>query len=186
MAVPVTRRSFSVDEFHRMAAAGIFSEDDRVELLDGEVVLMTPIGSRHAACVNRLNHWFVRAVGGRAIVAVQNPVRLGDHSEPQPDVVLLKPRADFYATAHPGPEDVLLVVEVSESSSAVDREVKAPLYGRHGVAELWLVDLAAGHLEVCRAPTPAGYQETRVYRRGEAVAPQALPDLAMAVAEILG
>jgi Uma2 family endonuclease len=182
----VARRLFTVAEFHRMAEVGIFSEDDRVELLDGEIVEMTPIGSRHAAIVNRLNRLLSRRLGERAVVSIQNPIRVGEHSEPQPDVVLLKPRADFYAAAHPGPEDVLLLVEVAESSAEVDRAVKLPLYAAAGVAEVWLVDLAGERVEVYREPAAGGYQQTLTLARGDVVSPQAFPDLRLGVAEILG
>ena len=180
------KRLFSVAEYHKMAEAGILSEDDRVELLEGEIVAMSPIGSRHAACVDRLTQYLVGEAGSRAIVRVQNPVRLGEHSEPQPDLALLKPRPDFYATSHPGPEDVLLVVEVAETSAAVDREVKVPLYARFGVPEVWLVDPAADRVEVFREPSAQGYREARVLRRGDAVAPVLLPDLLVPVDAVLG
>ena len=179
------KRLFTVAEYHKMAEAGILSEDDRVELLEGEVVRMAPIGLRHATCVRRLNRLFSKWVGERAIVDVQNPIRLGEHSEPQPDVALLKPRPDFYATSHPGPEDVVLVIEVAETSAAVDREVKVPLYARFGVPEVWLVDLAEDRVEVFREPSAQGYREVRVLRRGESVAPALLPDLAVPVDAVL-
>lgn len=185
MAVRIVKRLFTVDEYHRMVEAGILGEDDRVELIEGEVVQMTPIGSRHAACVAKLTALFSR-VQDRAIVWVQNPIRLGRHSEPQPDVALLKPRADFYAQAHPGPGDVLLVVEVAETSAAYDRELKVPLYARNGVAEVWLVDLAEERVEVYRQPAPRGYQDVRRLRRGERVAPQAFPDVGLTVDDIVG
>ncbi len=186
MSVRLLRRSFTVEEYHRMAQVGILSEEDRVELIEGEIVEMTPIGSKHAACVNRLTRLFSDRVGGRAIVSVQNPLRLGQRSEPQPDLALLRPRADFYAQAHPGPEDVLLVVEVAETSGTVDREMKLPLYARGGVPEVWLVDLGGEGIEIYRSPGPQGYQEVRRVRRGEHLAPGAFPDLDLAVAEILG
>jgi Uma2 family endonuclease len=182
----VARRAFTVAEFHRMAEAGIFSEDDRVELLDGEIVEMTPIGSRHAACVKRLLRALDRGAGDRAILGAQDPIRLGEHSEPQPDVVLVKPRADFYAAAHPGPEDVLLLVEVAESSAEVDRAVKLPLYATAGIPEVWLVDLAGERVEVYREPAAGGYQQTLTLARGDIVSPHAFPDLRLGVAEILG
>lgn len=185
MARQVARRVFTVGEFHRMGEAGIFSEDDRVELLDGEIVEMTPIGSRHAATVARLTALFACA-GNRAIVWVQNPIRLDEHCEPQPDVALLKPRPDFYAAAHPGPADVLLVVEVAETSVAADRAVKVPLYARHGVPEMWLVDLEGGCLELYREPSPDGYKQSLVARRGEQLSPQKFPDLQLAAADVLG
>ncbi len=169
-----------------MAWAGILSEDDRVELIEGEIVEMPPIGSRHAACIKRLNNLFSRQVGGRAIVGVQDPIRLGEHSEPQPDVTLLRYRPDFYAGSHPGPEDILLLVEVSESSPEYDRQVKVPLYGRAGIREVWLVDLAAEAVEVYRGPSSEGYREFRRLGRGQALSPEAVPDLTLTVDDILG
>jgi Uma2 family endonuclease len=186
MAVQLLKRLFTVEEYHRMAEAGILSEDDRVELLEGEITAMAPIGSRHQACVDRLTELFSAQVQRRAVVRVQGPIRLGERSEPQPDLALLRPRADFYAEAHPGSEDVLLVVEVAETSAAYDREVKVPLYARFGVPEVWLVDLAGEQLEVFRQPSPQGYQDLRTLRRGEAVAPLLLPDLSLAVDALLG
>ncbi|GIX47751.1 MAG: hypothetical protein KatS3mg131_1962 [Candidatus Tectimicrobiota bacterium] len=186
MAVQLMKRRFTVAEYHKMAEAGILGEDDRVELIEGEIVAMAPIGSRHAACVDRLNRLFSQRTGERAIVRVQNPVRLGEHSEPQPDVALLRPRPDFYAAEHPGPEDVLLVVEVAETSAAPDRAVKVPLYARFGIPEVWLVDLAAAQVEVYRQPAPQGYQAVETLRRGDTVAPLLLPELSLAVEALLG
>lgn len=186
MPAQLTRHRFTVEEFHQMAQAGILSEDDRVELLEGEIVEMTPIGSRHAACVNRLNRLFSEGIGGRAIVSVQNPVRLSEHSEPQPDLTLLKPRPDFYAAAHPGPKDVLLVVEVAETSSDYDRQVKITLYAQAGVPEAWLVDLGGNTIAVYRKPSSGGYGEVRQVRGGQRIALEAFPDLGLSVADILG
>ena len=126
-----------------MADAGIFGEDDRVELLDGEIVEMAPVGSRHAACVNKLTQLFVERSEGRALLAPRNPITLGERSEPQPDLALLRPRADYYASGHPTPDEVLLVVEVGDTTAEWDRRHKLPLYAAAGVAEVWLVDLAA-------------------------------------------
>lgn len=181
----IRRRLFSVEEYHRMAQAGVFGEDDRLELIEGEIVEMAPIGSRHAACVDRLNRLFSTRVAEQATVRVQSPIRLGDWSEPQPDVALLRPRQDFYASAHPGPEDVLLVVEVAETSAAYDREVKVPLYARHGVPEVWLVDLGAEVVEVFRRPSKDGYLEVQTARRGEKLSPRLLPEESLAVEEVL-
>lgn len=169
-----------------MAQAGILSEDDRVELLEGEIVEMSPIGSRHAACVRHLNRFFSRELGERAIIDIQNPVRLGERSEPQPDVVLLRPRPDLYAAFHPGPADVLLVVEVAETSAAVDRQVKLPLYASAGIPEVWLVNLVSEGMEVCRNPSSQGYREVQQVGRGAYVSPQAFPDLQLPVDDILG
>ncbi|WP_447974968.1 Uma2 family endonuclease [Nitrospira sp. Kam-Ns4a] len=186
MAGQVLKRLFTVAEYHKMTEAGILGEDDRVELLEGEIVAMAPIGSRHAGVVNRLNRLFSQVVGDRAVVSVQNPIRLGEHSEPQPDLTLLRPRPDFYAQSYPSPEDVLLVVEVAETSADSDREVKLPLYARSGVPEVWLVDLAADTIEVSCCPAPQGYQECRIVRRSHRLAPQAFPDLVLSVEAVLG
>jgi Uma2 family endonuclease len=121
MALPVSTYRFTVDDFHRMGEAGIFSEDDRVELLDGEIIEMTPIGSRHAACVDRLNRLLTSRLGTAAIVRIQSPVRLDDRSEPQPDITVLQSRTDFYEQAHPGPQDILLLIEVMDRSGELDR-----------------------------------------------------------------
>ena len=126
-----------------MAEAGLLAEDDRVEFVEGEIAEMAPIGSRPAACVDRLNRLFSQRVRERATGRVQNPIRFGEHSEPQPDLALLQPREDFYAAAHPGPGDTLLVVEVAETTADADRVIKLPLYARAGIAEVWLVGLAA-------------------------------------------
>lgn len=186
MSIEIARHRFTVEEYHLMASAGVFTEDDRVELIEGEVVEMTPIGSRHAACVDRLNQLLVERAGRQAIVRVQSPVRLSAHSEPQPDLALLRPRAGFYAAGHPTPEDILLLVEVAESSAEYDREVKPPLYARHGVGEVWLIDLARGLVEEHRVPSAVGYGRTRRLRRGERLAVEALPQVAVAVEELLG
>jgi Uma2 family endonuclease len=183
----VLRRRFTRDEYHRMAEAGVLREDDRVELLDGEVVVMSPIGGPHTACVKRLNRLLQRRVGDLAIVSVQDPVELDERSEPQPDVALLRPRDDFYEfVTAPRPEDVLLAIEVGDTSVKFDREVKAPLYARAGVAELWLVDLPASEVQVCRRPGEKGYCEVTVLRRGDTLSPAALPDVSIHVDEILG
>jgi hypothetical protein len=183
----VTRRKFDVAEYYRLAEAGILHEDDRVELIEGEIVAMVPIGSDHSGTVNGLNYALMRAAGDRAMVTVQNPLRLSDHSEPQPDFMLLKPRADFYRGRHPLPEDVLLLVEVSNSSLRYDREVKLPLYARHGIPEVWIVDVAARAVEVHRRPAGEGYAEAlRVAPPGGVLEPSALPGLRLPVADILG
>jgi Uma2 family endonuclease len=127
LSSPPVRHRLSASEFERMAQAGILAEDERVELIDGDLIDMTPVGSRNAGAVSRLTRAFSVAVGGDAMVSVQNPIRLDRHSQPQPDLALLRPRADFYADAHPQPADVLLIVEVAEASLDYDRDVKVPL-----------------------------------------------------------
>ena len=185
MAIQLLRRRFTVHEYHRMGQAGILGEDDRLELLDGEIVEMGPIGSRHQATVDRLNALFSSRVSESAMVRVLGPVRLAEDSEPQPDVTLLRLRDDFYGTAHPGPEDVLLLVEVSDTSTEYDREVKLPLYARHGIPEVWLVGLEAGVVEVYRSPTAQGYQEVSQLSRGQTLEAVAFPQLELTVDEVL-
>lgn len=160
----VTHRRFNVEEYHRLAEVGILGEDDRVELIEGALLEMSPIGSRHAGIVTKLHRLLERRVGDAAIVWEQNPIILGDGSEPQPDLVLLQPRADFYTGAHPRAADVLLVVEVADTSLTYDREVKLPLYARHGIPEAWLVDLRADRVELHQLPAAEGYQ--RILRPG--------------------
>jgi Uma2 family endonuclease len=186
MVVEQARRRFTVEEYERMGAAGILGEDDRVELLDGEIVEMSPIGPRHAGRVNRLNRLLAVGLGERAVVTVQNPVRLALRSEPQPDLVVARPRRDFYELGHPTPDDVLLLVEVAEISAAFDRGVKVPLYARAGIPEVWLVDLASEQVMVHRAPTEGRYADVRTLGRGDRLAPQAFPDLELSVADVLG
>jgi len=174
-----------VDEYHRMAEAGILTEDDRVELIDGEVVQMSPIGARHAATVKRCNRALSRVVGDRALVSVQDPVDLDPYNEPQPDVALLRPRADDYAGGTPGPADIFLVVEAADTSLAHDRQVKLRWYAATGVREVWLLDLPGDALEAHREPRSTGYALIRRYQRGERLAPEALPDLVVPVDDLL-
>lgn len=186
MNVQLLRRRFTAEEYHRMARAGVFSEDDRVELIEGEIIEMTPIGSRHAACVRRLDHLFTSRLGQQVTVSVQNPLHLGPHSEPQPDLALLRQRTDFYAEAHPGPDDVLLVIEVAETSAEYDRTVKIPLYARAGIPTVWVVELSTEQIEVYTEPSPEGYRAVRRFQRGQAIPFEAFPGVGVTVAAILG
>ncbi len=186
MTVQLARHRFTVEEFHRMAESRILTGDSRVELVEGELIEMTPIGSRHAACVDRLNRLFSQRVGEAAIVRVQNPIRLSRLSELQPDLVLARPKPDFYAEAHPGPEAILLVVEVAETSAGVDREVKVPLYAQAGISEVWLVTLTQRTIAIYRDPTPTGYREVRSIGLGEVLSPLALPEIVLPTEVVLG
>lgn len=186
MSVQVARRYFSVDEFHRMGAAGIFSEDDRVELIEGEILQMSPIGTRHAACVKRLNVELTTSLGSNAIVSIQDPIQLHDFSEPQPDIAVLKPRADFYAHSLPTAADVLLVVEVSDTTVAYDREIKLPGYARAGILETWLADIPAETVEKHSEPVNGVYRKVETFRRGEVIASSSVAGLAIEVVKILG
>jgi Uma2 family endonuclease len=152
-----SRHLISADAFHRMGETGILGPGDRVELIDGEIIDMSPIGVLHAALVARLASWFSQTLGRSAVVWCQNPLRLDDLSEPEPDIAILRPRADFYTTSHPGPADVLLVIEVSDTSLAYDLGTKVPLYARHGIPEVWVIEAATRLTRVFR--DPAGGRE---------------------------
>lgn len=186
MSVQLTRHRFTWDDYHAMAAAGALKEDDRVELIEGEIVDMTPIGSRHAAVVDRLTHRLVMDCGARAIVRVQGPVRLGAHSEPQPDLLVLERRDDFYQDAPPTAGDVRLLIEVADSSLQYDQTVKLPLYARARVREVWLVDLVRNEVQVHREPTLSGFGFVERRGRGSLVEPIAFPGLSLSVDELLG
>lgn len=179
-------RLFTVSEYHRMTEAGIFTEDDRLELIEGGVVAMSPIGPRHAACVKKLAGLVRDRVSGRAlVVGVQDPIRLADHSEPLPDLSILRPRADFYADGHPGPEDVLVLIEVADASVMYDRNTKLPLYAREGIAEVWVVDLVKNVVDVVSSPARNGYAQQQRFERGATAASPTLPELIIPVDEII-
>jgi Uma2 family endonuclease len=180
----ITRRRFTVHEYHRMAEARILHEDDRIELIDGELVEMAAIGTRHFTCVNRLNHLLVGNVGDDVIVSIQNPVRLNEYSEPQPDVALI--RARDYRESLPTPEDVLLLIEVSDTTLAYDRGPKLSLYARAGIQEVWIVDLAGEVIERHTDPSGDGYRGLKRARRGETLESVTLPTLSLSVDDVLG
>ena len=180
------RWRFTVEEYERMGEVGIFDPADRVELLDGEIVPMSPIGPKHAGVVNRIAAHLFQRLGDRATVIVQNPLRLLPRSEPQPDLVVARFRRDFYQSAHPTAEDVLLVIEVADSSLRTDRAVKLPIYARQGIVEVWIVDLAADVVQVHTDPVDGSYREVRTVHTGEALKPRAVPDLKLAMEQILG
>ena len=186
VAVRIPRRRFTIDEYHRMGDAGVLTEDDRVELLDGEIVRMSPIGTPHASTVARLTALFVRRFGRHATIWVQNPIVLDRWSEPQPDLCVLAPRADFYASAHPRPRDVLLGVEVMDSSRGYDRTLKLPLYAKAELREIWLVDLKAGAIEIYRRPALRGYREQNTVALGRAITPLAFPRVRFRASDLLG
>jgi len=169
-----------------MGDAGVLTEDDRVELLDGQVVEMGPIGAPHASTVARLNAFFVRRFGAHATIWVQNPIVLDRWSEPRPDLCLLAPRPDFYAARHPHPRDVLLGVEVMGTSRGYDRALTLPLYAKAELREVWLVDLKAATVEVYRRPALRGYRARSACARGQAIAPVAFPRMRVRVKDILG
>lgn len=177
-ARPGIRHRLSVSDYQRMGAAGIPGDDCRTELIDGELFEMAPIGTDHAWAVRTLINLLAPAAAGKALLDAQNPPVLGGHSQPQPDLLLLRPRPDGYRSALPRPEDVWLLIEVADSSLRFDREVKVPLYARHGIAEVWLFDLAQRCLEIHRDPQPAyGDYRTVERRHGGTVVCQGLPGI---------
>jgi Uma2 family endonuclease len=180
----VTRRLFTVHDYHRMGEAGILHEDDRVELIEGEIVETAAIGTRHFTCVNQLTRLLVRGVGDAAIVSVQNPVRLNEYSEPQPDLTVLRVRD--YRESLPMPEDVLLLIEISDTTLSYDRGVKLPLYARAGIREVWIVDLQGEIIERHTDPSGSGYRRVERARRGEALAPLTFSELTLRVDAVLG
>lgn len=181
-------RKFTVDEYNRMGEVGILGEDDRVELIEGEIVEMPPIGNPHWTTVDRLNMLLASALGPlqRAIVSIQNPVAISDISEPQPDVVVRRHRDDFYTGQDVSIEDILLLIEVSDTTIDYDRRRKLPLYARAGVAEVWIVDINGKAIEVYREPGGGQYARSLVLRTGESTAPLLIPELTITVDDVLG
>jgi Uma2 family endonuclease len=171
-----------------MCEVGVFREDDRLELIEGEIIEMSPIGRRHAAAVRRLNNLLTRQLGqDEALVDAQNPIVLGDLSEPQPDLALLRPSSDFYADEHPRPEEIMLLIEVADTSLAYDREVKVPTYARYGVPEVWIADLDGAAVEVYRGPAADGYSRVERLTDPDAIlSPRLLPQLRLRVKALAG
>lgn len=180
-----TRHRLSADDFLRMARSGILDEDDRIELIEGDLIDMAPIGSEHAGLVYWLSQRLTLAIGDAAIVGAQNPLYLDIHSQPQPDVLVLRTQQDYYRKAHPRAEDVLLLIEIADTTVRFDRTVKIPLYARHGVAEVWLVDVAQRSVEVYREPLSesSAYRQMTVYRQG-LITPQQLPMVSITVEQL--
>lgn len=186
MTVQILRKKFTVDQYHQMIETGVFTDRDRVELLQGEIIEMSPIGRQHAACVDRLTELLVRELGSRAIVRVQNPIQLSDKSEPQPDFAILRRRSDFYSEGHPQADDIFALIEVSDTTVEFDRTIKVPLYAQNLITEVWMLDLKADAVQIYREPSTAGYQQLQTFRRGQSVSFQALPDIQFQVEQLLG
>ena len=186
MQTEVARRLFTVDDYYRIAEAGIISNDERVELIEGEIIPMSPIGDRHMQTVNRANMIFARGVGDRAVVSVQNPASMDRYNEPQPDVVLIRPREGFYGAGKPAPEDVLLMIEVADTTLRKDRKVKLPVYARNGIREVWIVDLQHDLILVFRDLKDGVYATLETVKRSQEVRCGAFPEFAIQVGELLG
>ena len=176
----------TADQYQRMGETSILHEDDRVELLEGELYEMSPIGDWHNSCVDRFTWRLGADLGGRAILRIQGSFRLSPSSEPQPDILVLRFRPDFYLNAPPGPQDVLLLIEVADASLAYDRDFKLPLYARAGIPEVWIANRLAERFEVYRDPKDGAYRSMTFVERGGSVSPVAFPDLTIQVKEILG
>jgi Uma2 family endonuclease len=186
MAVDVNRRRFTADEYQAMGQAGILRDDDRVELIDGEVVAMSPLGLRHLAVVDRLTRHLVVSAGDRAIVRTQGAVRLDPLNEPEPDIALLRPRDDFYATIHAGPADILVLIEVADSSLRYDTTVKTELYARLGAAEYWIVDLVDDHVLRLSDAQGGRYRSVDVIPPDTPFAPRLLPSCTLTTRDVFG
>lgn len=175
MPTEVSRRLFTVYDYHRMVDAGILTEGDRVELIRGEILAMSPIGPQQNAAILRANQGLVRLVGDRALVGVQGSIRLDEYDEPQPDVCLLRPKEDFYASGHAGPSDVFLIIEMADSSLEYDQGVKLRLYAETCVPEYWIADIRNDRLVAYSEPRGDTYTNTTYLCRGEVLAPSRLP-----------
>lgn len=186
MSVQFQKRYFNVDQYYRMAEVGLLSPDDRVELIEGEVVEMSPIGCTHAGTVDRSSSFLQRKLSGAVQVRVQNPIRLNDFSEPQPDLALLKPRKDFYRNSHPTSEDVLVIIEVADKSLNYDRNVKLPLYAGAGIPEAWLMILPKEVIEVHSQPKDGKYQKVQRLKRGKTLVSPTIPTFSCKVEDLLG
>jgi Uma2 family endonuclease len=182
----IGKKLFTVDEYSRMAEVGILHEDDRVELIEGEIIEMSPIGYRHSGCVARAHERFIQSLGSTAVVMSQSPLLLSEWTAPQPDLIVLKPRSDFYDTRTPKAADVLLAVEVSDSSLRYDRDIKVPLFAAAGTLEVWIEDLQNDLILVYRDPADGAYKTTLTLHRGDTISPIAFPDKTFAVDDLLG
>ncbi|HEV2799548.1 MAG TPA: Uma2 family endonuclease [Pyrinomonadaceae bacterium] len=186
MSLPISKYYFTVAEFERMGEAGVFKMDARLELIEGEIIEMSPIGSRHIACVNFLSRLLNQTVGDIAIVSTQNPIRLNDFSQPQPDIALLRLRDDFYKDALTTSRDVLLVVEVADTTLAYDRQVKVPLYAKAGIEEVWIVNLVEEQIETYAELANGAYQTNAIFQRGEEAHAHTIANLSVSVEDVLG
>ena len=186
MSAEVETYRFSVEEFNKLGEAGIFDEDDRVELLDGEIIVMSPIGTQHAGVVMQLTAMLSAKLKGCALIDPQNPTVIDEFSEPQLDIMLLKPKPDFYKTAHPRPQDILLLIEVSDTTLAYDRGRKLRKYAERELSEVWIVNLKNMTIEQYREPSGTEYSRSRIHQRGEQIVALAFPEVRFAVEELIG
>ncbi len=177
---------FTVGDYHRMGETGIFTEGTRVELLNGQIYTMSPVGRKHAACVKRINNLFSKRLRDQAVISIQDPIILNDFSEPEPDIALLAPRDDFYEAHLPEAPDVFLLIEVSDATLRFDKEIKLPLYAQSGIAEVWIIDLKKSCIEVYTDLQNGLYQQQQTAKRGQFLTPRQLPFLTVVVQELIG
>ncbi len=182
----IPKRIFDTDEYHRMAEAGILKQDEHVELINGEIIDMAPIGTYHASCVDRLNRLFSKRLPETVIIRVQNPVHIEKYSEPQPDIAILKMQPDFYADRHPCPDDVLLIAEVADTSLEYEHKVKLPLYAKAGIAEVWIVNLKEECVEVHSKQSGERYEKSGKFKKDKILISETFSDIKIAVNEIIG
>jgi Uma2 family endonuclease len=179
----IPRRALTVDEYHKMGEAGVLKEDDRVELIEGELIKMAPIGGRHLQLVNLITGILVFAVEDKAVVSTQNPILLPPYNEPQPDIVLLAPEVK-YRQAVPTVEDILLVIEIADTTLVYDRDTKIPIYARHGIPEAWVLDAANERTFIFLQPGPQGYRQILSPKREETISPSLLPGVEIKLSDI--
>jgi Uma2 family endonuclease len=179
-----TKHRFTVDQYYKMGEVGILGLEQRTELIEGEIIEMSPIGTKHAACLSKLADALHDRARNLALVRQQNPIRLSDQSEPQPDIAVVKERQDYYLESHPIPTEIFLLIEVADSTLKYDRNVKVPLYAKAGIPELWIANLEAQVFEVYRQPNETGYQQVQIYGKGAIINLLMLPDVAIAVDDI--
>lgn len=184
MAIPIPHRKFTVEQYYQMAATGILAPDERVELIEGEIIEMAPIGPRHAMCVDRIVQLVIEKLGRSVHLRCQNPIRLSNYTEPEPDIALAK-RAD-YSVRHPVGDDVFLTIEVSDSTLEKDRTLKQKIYANANIPEFWIVNLPEDVVEIYRSPAGDIYQERKLVSREESISPQLLPNLVLSGEELLG
>jgi Uma2 family endonuclease len=177
MTAQLLTHKFTTQQYHLMHEAGVFAEGDRLELINGEITKMSPIGRKHAACINRLVRSFTKKLGAQIVLSVQNSIRMDDNSQPQPDLAILKLRNDFYEEGLPTPSDILLIIEVSDSTITYDRDVKMPLYAAAGIPEMWLFDVNKKAIEGYSLPSPSGYKQMRRYEANDTLEMITFPDV---------
>lgn len=186
MTVQILRKKFTVGQYHQMIESGILTDRDHVELIQGEIIEMSPVGRHHAACVDRLNELLVLKLFRKALIRVQSPILLSDNSEPQPDISILQRREDFYNAGHPTPADIFALVEVSDSTIEFDRDVKVPMYAQEQISEVWLLNLNNTQIERYRQPIANTYQQQQIFNLGETLSFQGFPDIPIEVNQVFG